>query len=243
MEGEGALQDGSSIFEQLFESIVASNEVEPVVFGFRDAYGLSHATLHLAQTVSESAGMPYLRTTYPPEWVSRYIVKGYVKVDPVVKLGFQRALPFDWAELEATEEAQELMTESTKYGLGVSGYSIPVIDKSGRRSLFSVNSNHSAEEWMAFTDRHKQDWAELAHLLHKKAIFELYGERDPAPQLGPRELECLRWAAQGKDYRDIAMILQISDHTARGYLKSARHKLDCANLSQAVAKAIKLGMI
>ena len=187
--------------------------------------------------------MPYLRTTYPSEWVSRYTLKGYVNVDPAVAAGFQRALPFDWTEIEATDEARELMVESTKFGLGGCGYSIPVIDKSGRRSLFSVNCGRTSEEWAAFTGEHKQDWAELAHLLHKKAIFELYGERDPAPQLGPRELECLRWTTQGKDYKDIAMILQISDHTARGYLKSARHKLDCANLSQAVAKAIKLGMI
>lgn len=47
-------------------------------------------------------------------------------------------------------------------------------------------------------------------------------------ELSPRELECLHWAALGKDYKDIAMILEISEHTTRSYLKSARVKLGCA---------------
>lgn len=237
------MNKSGEVFEQVFTNILNSQDVGKAITELRDAYGLLHATLHLAHPISATAGMPYLRTTYPSEWVSRYVVKGYAKVDPVVEIGFQRALPFDWAEINASDDARELMAESEQFGLGSCGYSIPVVDKAGRRSLFSVNSNHPHSQWSAFTARYGQEWAEYAHLMHKKAISELYGEQDPAPQLGPRELECLHWAAQGKDYKGIALILHISDHTARGYLKSARYKLNCNNLSQAVAKAIKLGMI
>ncbi len=237
------MTEPESPFERLFKIISESSDVETAIVAFRDIYDLTHATLHLAQTVSDSVDMPYLRTTYSPEWVSRYVLKGYVNVDPVASMGFQRSLPFDWSEIEATPEAAELMLDSQNYGLGSNGYSIPVIDRSGRRSLLSLNSDLSECAWTEMTEANKQDWAELAHLLHRKAIGEIYGEHDPAPQLGPRELECLRWASQGKDHKDIAIILQISEHTARSYLKSARHKLDCANISQAVSKAIKLRMI
>ena len=58
-----------------------------------------------------------------------------------------------------------------------------------------------------------------------------------------RVAETLYWTAQGKDYKEIAIIVGISDHTVRTYMRSARYKLDCANLSQAVAKAIKLRLI
>ena len=230
-------------FEQLFKIISESDQVEASVIAFRDIYELTHVTLHLAQTVSNSVDMPYLQTTYPCEWVSRYVLRGYVNVDPVVALGFKRLFPFDWTEIEATPAASELMLDSQKHGLGGNGYSIPVIDRSGRRSLLSTNSTLPEDEWGILTNEHKQDWAELAHLLHRKAIFDIYGKQDPAPRLGPRELECLRWTSEGKDYRDIAIILDISEHTARSYLKAARHKLDSANLSQAVTKAIKLRMI
>jgi DNA-binding CsgD family transcriptional regulator len=84
---------------------------------------------------------------------------------------------------------------------------------------------------------------DLAHVLHKKAIIELFGDEDPVPILSPRELETLHWSAQGKDYKEISAIIGISEHTVRTYMRSARYKLNCANMSQAVAKALKLNLI
>jgi DNA-binding CsgD family transcriptional regulator len=63
------------------------------------------------------------------------------------------------------------------------------------------------------------------------------------PHLTNRELECLRWVARGKDTSEIAIILNISPHTARFYLKSARYKLDCVSSAQTVSKAVKLGLL
>jgi len=37
--------------------------------------------------------------------------------------------------------------------------------------------------------------------------------------------------------------LDISAHTARDYLKSARYKLDSVTSAQAVTKAVKLGLL
>ena len=42
---------------------------------------------------------------------------------------------------------------------------------------------------------------------------------------------------------EIAVILNISPHTARDYLKSARYKLDCVTSAQAVSKAVGLGLL
>ncbi len=237
------MQNSTPAFLNLCELIDFDDKVERIVVAVRDAYELTHVTFQLAQTVSSSAVMPYVRTTYPAEWVSRYLLKGYVNLDPVVAAGFERFLPFDWTEIQITPAAAALLQESKDYGLGQSGFSIPIIDKSGRRSLFSANSVLTGCAWRSVPEQHQHEWVKLAHLLHRKAIEEIYGNQDPAPQLGPRELECLQWVAQGKDYKDIAIILQISEHTARSYLKSARHKLNCANLSQAASRAIKLGMI
>jgi DNA-binding CsgD family transcriptional regulator len=49
--------------------------------------------------------------------------------------------------------------------------------------------------------------------------------------------------ARGKDSTDIAIILDISPHTARDHLKSARFKLDCATSAQAISKAMTLGLL
>ena len=61
--------------------------------------------------------------------------------------------------------------------------------------------------------------------------------------LSTRELEVLRWTAQGKTSIEIGSILTLSDHTINAYMNTAMKKLDCVNRTQLVAKAIRLKLI
>ena len=56
-------------------------------------------------------------------------------------------------------------------------------------------------------------------------------------------MECLKWAADGKTEWEISGILSISEHTADKHLANARRKLGAANRAQAVANAIRWGII
>ena len=230
-------------FRSALDAVHEAATVEEAVVAIRDMYNLDNATYHLAQMIGGTVDGPYVKSTYPAEWLTRYLLRGYVRVDPVVRAGFSRQLPFDWRELTLTLDAAELMAEAQQYGLGGNGYSIPVVDKLARRALFSLNSKMPGDEWSDFIGRNVASLTEIAHKIHRKAVAELHGAGDPLPSLGPRELECLVWTAQGKESKDIAEIIGISDYTVRDYLKTARYKLDCSNLSQAVAKAIKLRLI
>ena len=58
----------------------------------------------------------------------------------------------------------------------------------------------------------------------------------------PRERECLRWAAQGKTFQEISMILGISFGVVRQHLDKARLRLDAVNLTHAVAIAVAAGL-
>jgi len=62
-------------------------------------------------------------------------------------------------------------------------------------------------------------------------------------QLSRRELQCLTWASEGKTAAETAIILGISDRTTRFYIESARNKLDAVNITQAVTKALRNGII
>ena len=79
-------------------------------------------------------------------------------------------------------------------------------------------------------------------MFHRRALVELY-KGENIPSLSPRELECLSWTTQGKDANTIAAILEISEYTVRDYLKSARQKLGCATIAQAVYQATRLRLI
>lgn len=233
----------------------ARDEFEDLIFAVANApsmfdalrileieYEIDFSTYHLALTVADVVDTPYVRTTYPDPWVSRYLLQGYAKIDPILREGMLRQMPFDWREVDVPANAQEFLTDARGHGIGESGYSIPIVDKA-RRALLSLNSTSTPASWSLTVAQSRDEWIDLAFQIHKKAIFELHGEHDPVPQLGAREIECLRWTALGKDSKDIAAILGLSEHTTQAYLKTARFKLGGATISAAIARAIQLRLI
>lgn len=232
-------QDGNAA---ALDVVRKAETAEAAVAIVKDAFGIEYVTFHMAKSIAGYHDTPYVKSTYPPEWLTRYLLRGYAAVDPVVLEGFQRVLPFHWSDLETSSVQAEFLEDAKKHGVGLSGYTVPIIDREGRRSLFSLSSAMPQKEWRAHIQHIGPDVIEAGHMIHRFAVRELYGENF-FPQLGPREIECLSWTAQGKDSPAIAMILGLSDHTVRAYLRSVRHKLCCSTLSQAVAKAIQLRII
>jgi DNA-binding CsgD family transcriptional regulator len=111
-----------------------------------------------------------------------------------------------------------------------------------RKAMFSVTSDLSDEDWQRKINLEKNLLEQIGDVLHRKAILQVYGS-EAGPPLAPREIECLYWTAKGKDGPTIAEILQISEHTVRDYLKSARNKLGCLTVAQAIHEATKRRLI
>lgn len=231
-----------SRFERITLEVENAGSVQDALQIFQLAYGADFATYHLALTIVDIIDTPYVRTTYNAAWISRYLLRDYVKIDPVLREGLVRQLPFDWREVDIPHAAHEFLLDAQDHGVGANGYSVPIVDKS-RRALLSLNSQQAGDEWSATVAQYREEWLELAFLIHHKAIFELYGEHDPIPQLSARETECLHWRALGKDSVDIAVLLKLSEHTTRAYLKSARNKLGGGSITYTIARAIQLRLI
>jgi DNA-binding CsgD family transcriptional regulator len=234
-----------AVKEQVISQIESFNSVEQALHCICELYPVGHATYHMLQTVvlDQYVDAPYVKTTYPDKWVARYILKDYIKVDPIVRAGALRSLPFDWSSINPRQDATQMLEDYHSHDLGPFGYSIPITDKKGRRALFSVNSMPTEQLWNELTSRYLKDWLELARILHQKAIFELYGNADPAPSLSKRQIETLNLSAAGLDHKQIAKELNISEHTVRNYQQSLRHKLGATSMTQAVAIASQLKII
>jgi len=229
--------------EALRAAVAAASNVQEACEAIRKYYDV-HVVYHLAQTPDTGRDAPFVKTTYPTAWVGHYVLNGYVNIDPVVHEGFQRVLPFDWSELSvATLQVERLFRDAIRFGLGASGYSVPLTDKAGRRALFSINGMMVRPAWHDFVRANRGCLTDLAQILHRRALVEVYGEGDAAQRLAPREIECLAWVAQGKEAPQIAVILGLSAHTVRAYLKSVRHKLNCTSISQAVDRARQLRIL
>jgi LuxR family transcriptional regulator/LuxR family quorum-sensing system transcriptional regulator CciR len=68
-------------------------------------------------------------------------------------------------------------------------------------------------------------------------------KEETTSDLSERELEVLRWMAQGKSASDIATILAISPDTVKTYVKRLYEKLQVGDRVAAAVKGLRLGLI
>lgn len=86
--------------------------------------------------------------------------------------------------------------------------------------------------------------------LHRKSVTVMreklrlaFGMTTGADNLNDREIECLQLVGNGMKSEAIGEQLNLSVHTVNAYLGSATTKLNAVNRIQAIAKAIRLGVI
>jgi DNA-binding CsgD family transcriptional regulator len=216
--------------------VEGTQDVAGFVSELRDLLKVEHVAYY-------SSKPSYIRQTYPALWIKRYLEMGYGEVDPVLREGFRRTVPFEWKQLKfASPVEAAFQADALAHGIGPHGYAIPVSNKHGYRGLFVVSYSQSDEAWAQFLGSTQAELMEIANRLHSRVVVEVFGQDGPH-HLTSREIECLRLTALGKDAPEIAAILKLSVQTTRDYLKSAHYKLGCVSSAQAVAKAIRLGLL
>jgi len=138
---------------------------------------------------------------------------------------------------------QKVFHEAGAYGINT-GYSIPIAGRIGELGLFSV---------AARSDRHLLEAMNgAAHLiyvlgiqLHDHVLSLGAAPQSSAPEveLSARELECLKWAAEGLTTEQIADRMAISSATVNYHFNKIVPKFDAANRHHAAIKAVRLGLI
>ncbi|MGR3503071.1 helix-turn-helix transcriptional regulator [Pseudaestuariivita sp.] len=233
-------QTVTDILEDL-ERASAHDELQHVIEALRDTIGVDHLVYHWVNSDGEQYGCG----TYDPVWVQRYLEQGYLTIDPVVSGCFQRFHPVDWKRLDwSPKAARAFLQDAIQHGVGNQGFSIPIRGPNGQFALFTVNHSCTDSEWTAFTAAWRQDLILVAHYFNKKALEFEPGRAPEAHQaLSPREREAMTLLAAGYNRAQAAQTLEISEHTLRVYIESARFKLGAMNTTHAVARALSRGII
>lgn len=65
----------------------------------------------------------------------------------------------------------------------------------------------------------------------------------PVEALTPRELEVLQWIAQGLANKQVALQLELSEHTVKFHLNALYAKMNVASRTEAIRRGIELGLI
>jgi LuxR family transcriptional regulator, quorum-sensing system regulator BjaR1 len=209
-----------------------------------DQYGLGKST---AIGSIPGGNQDFARYQYadrwPAGWHERYMARGYFDRDPVIRKLRTAIRPFAWHEVrydpQADKAAATVMNEATEFELRA-GFNVP-IRRGGQLATVTFGGDRFE---LGPNDR---PLLQLIAVYAHDRIIELIGKRPIAPELRnpltPREIEVLRWAAEGKTNQDIADILSISVNTAETHIGNVCRKLDALTRAHAAVRAIRLGLI
>jgi DNA-binding CsgD family transcriptional regulator len=240
------------MLDKLFESLAPKldcvtrfEEGSGVLLQAATTYGLKHVAYLGINIPRIGKTTPFYSATYTEDWCKHYEHADFVDIDPVVRLGLTGLLPVDWRNFDyARPPIRTMFGEAKEFGLGRQGLTIPIRGRGPEAALFSINSDLPDTEWDDLKRHSMRDLQLLANYFHQMVI-RVEGGQIPHYEslLSPREKECLQWAAAGKTIWETSEILNVSERAIRLYLDTARHKLECLNKTQAVGKAVALGIV
>lgn len=197
------------------------------------------------QTPLEQA---FLCSNYSTQWRTKYDSEKFHYVDPTVTHCLGSSLPLIWQpQTFRGVQQRDFYEEACGHGIRT-GMTYPVHGVGGEFGVVSFVSDAIAN---------KQFQRRLSHILPIMALVRDYvfesslrwttpSSLTSHPQgvhLTPRELESLKWAMEGKSAWEMSMIMKCSEATANFHLSNIRRKFKVSTRQQAVAKAIRLGII
>ena len=181
-------------------------------------------------------------TNYSRAWQDRYLEQNYIAIDPTIKHGQNSVLPTLWSN-KSLQAAPEFWEDARGYGL-YEGVAQSVWDRFGCGSMLSLSrSSLEFTETELVEKMPKISWlAQLAHTGMCQLILP-HEVPETAADLSKREKEILKLAAAGLTSQDIADRLKLTKRTADFHLENARGKLGAENRTDAVVRAVVLGLV
>ncbi|SIR07820.1 DNA-binding transcriptional regulator, CsgD family [Rhizobium sp. RU20A] len=196
----------------------------------------SYIVLVLRDRACELLSDHVVLSNWPAKLLAQYDQERWSRNSPVFERLRRSTIPFTF-DIEATPRATRVFDAFTDAGMSRGVY-IPVHDRRGVRGAIGLGGTR---EPVGVEDILPINMACSAIF---QAVCNLNLDRAPTgARLSDRELECLRWAAEGKTAAEVAAILGLSEYTVTHYLNRAAQKLDSVNRVQAVVKALRAKLI
>lgn len=240
------------ILDPLVRAAEAGEDLVPIIESITESFGFDSFMYGVCTSVRpDHQSRMFVFSTASPEWVARYDQMAYIEVDPRILLLWDSTLPLVWDQRTVRgggNRSDAFLDDALRHGIA-SGVCVPVGDEVGTRVIVALDSRiPQVDECrrLAIT-RNLGDIVVFAHYFHELFMKALVKRRAQPPiagrPLSERERECLALTARGMTTEDIALKLGIVARTVQFHFDSIRSKLAAANRQEAVARAIKDGLI
>lgn len=180
-------------------------------------------------------------STYPIAWQQRYAEADYLSIDPTVLHGCRSQSPLVWSD-SVFASTPTLWDEARSFGLCV-GWAQSSLDASGVRGMLTLSRSREPLGAAELAEHElEMRWlANLAHLTLSRFFITQSGQSNC--HLTCREIEILKWTADGKTSGEISTILSVSENTVNFHVKNIISKMRVANKTAAVVRAAVLGWL
>lgn len=182
------------------------------------------------------------KNNYGSDWWNIYQKNNYFTIDPVVKHVLASDDAVVWSNTFFSS-APEFWESARQHGLRF-GWTKGMRDDSGTISQLSFARTEDAisESELLEKEVYMRHLAEIAHL---KMASILVAEQFPESltQLTTKELEAIRWCADGKTNVETALILGVSTSAINFHINNVLKKLGASNKAHAVMKASRFGLL
>lgn len=179
-------------------------------------------------------------TNWSPEWMTRYLDQNFADIDPTLEMMRRRRGSFRWADMPKvmtlSAGAQRMMNEACDFHL-CDGVTIGTTTIEGHLAGFSFAGTT--------LDLAATDFAQLSLMANYGFVraLKINETQALAQRFSLRQRDVLRWVAEGKTDWEIGRILNISENTVDKYVRVIKERLQAPNRANAIAKAIRLGLI
>ena len=237
----------STSLEELFQRLAKVDDLGglwALAVGYFAERGFGALAYLLFDGRHSDQAVALLDSGFPPESVQAYEDLGYGRHDPTLRVVMSTGQPETpdrvAQRVKLSRQEQHHRDIIQGFGVGVT-LNLPLFGPYARNAcaILGRPSDPAALDETNWTALHLA--AQAMHLHGFKLQPQLADIRDHG--LSQREIEILRWVAQGKSNSVIATILGISGGTVDTYLRRVFEKMDVTDRTAAAVKGVSMGLI
>lgn len=234
--------DWQETYSHLLASARTQGEVFDALSGAAGALGFDYWAYGLRAALPLSNPKTTLLNNYPTGWQERYAAENYLATDPTVAHASKSMLPLVWSEAQSGS-CPAFWEDARSHGLNV-GWAQSSCDPSGSIGMLSL-ARHAEALSPSELRKNSMRMSWLVHAVHQNmARITATGILHYAPvTLTQREIEILRWTADGKTSGEVAQIMSITERTVNFHVGNSLQKLNANNKTAGVIKAAMMRLI
>ncbi|KGT94246.1 LuxR family transcriptional regulator [Erwinia typographi] len=224
-----------------FHQVSDSTDITRLIEQQTIRLGFDFYALYIRHPVPFTRPKIFIYSSYPEKWLCDYQQQNFAAIDPVIKNCQIPGKILLW-DASLNRSGRRVFEAAKEYGIN-SGFSACTMAKNRAIGILSMASGEAFEKMKLTPD--KQLKLQYLSVLIMDALQRVkdISMAMMKMELSQRELEILKWTAEGKTSAEISLILSISENTVNFHQKNMQKRFNAPNKTQVAAYAAAIGLL